>query len=146
MSKQKTKTEEIAEAINNPLPVEMKDSEGLPVTNEIKKRVFRTLVSGAEFHDFEKDSTVYAGFYGKPVLREKDGLNAEINPNERAGSVMGFLFKDENGVDTIIGNSHQVAKALEQAKEGDFYRIEFLGKTQNAQGKPVNRFKIDIAI
>lgn len=98
----------------------------------------RTLVSGAAFHDFEA-SPEFTGTYLTPVVREKDG-----DENQKAGDVMGYLFADENGEETIIGNSHQVGKAIEQVKKGDLLYFQFLGKTQNSKGQQVNRFRVEL--
>lgn len=117
-----------------------------------KKRVIRNLISGAEFHDFKKDNAVFIGYYIRPVKREKDGVNVNNNPNEKAGTVMGYLFTElknfeteheEKGYDSIVGASEQITRAMEGAVEGDLYRFEFLGETTNSKNQPVNRFRID---
>lgn len=101
-----------------------------------------TLVSGAEFWKFEENA-VFIGNYVKNVVRDKDGKNAATNPNEKAGSIMGYMFADEFGQEHIIGNSHSIQKALEQIKFDKTVTlyIEFEGKT-TVNGKPFNRFHI----
>ena len=101
----------------------------------------KTIVSGAEFYDFEKNP-VFVGKYLRDVVREKDGKNAATNPNEKAGSVMGYLFQAETGDETIIGNSFSIQKALQDPKNREVTLwIEFEGKTE-IKGKPFNRFHI----
>jgi len=101
------------------------------------------LISGAEFWDFE-ESPIFIGKYMDKVIREKDGPNAATNPNEKAGSVMGFKFEDEFGQEHIIGNSNSIQKALEKIgyNKNVILYIEFEGKTTLASGKPFNRFHI----
>lgn len=132
------------------IPVEMKDGQGLPVTR--KKRIVRNLVSGADFHDFNEEP-VFVGRYRGPVIREKDGPNVATNPNEKAGTVMGYKFTElldfdlpteKEGHDSIVGNSDQIKRGLEKAKDGEIYKIEFLGKTENSKKQPVNRFRVDL--
>lgn len=107
------------------------------------RRVLETLISGAEFHNFDEEP-IFEGAFQHAVIREKDGPNAATDPNEKAGSVMGYLFVDDSGMETIIGNSHSVAKAIGKVGKGDILRFQFLGKGQTASNKPFNRFKIDL--
>lgn len=112
-----------------------------PVVSEKRQRpAGETIVSGAAFWDFEKEP-VFVGTYIRNVIREKDGKNAATNPNEKAGTVMGFLFRGEDGGEHIIGNSYSIQKALVNEK----YRsvplwIEFEGKDPGPP--PFNRFHI----
>lgn len=124
-----------------------------PKTAPAKQRVRRNLISGAEFYDFEEHGKIFAGSYHRPVIREKDGPNVANNPNEKAGTIMGYLFtqfvdfdtpEERAGQECIIGASEQITRAMEKAKEGDIYVFEYLGKTQNSKGQPVNRFRIDM--
>lgn len=144
---------EVSDEKTSNIPVQMNDPEGLPVTKEKKKRIIRNLISGAEFHDFEEDSAVVYGRFIGPVKREKDGPNVDKNPNEKAGTVMGYQveeiinFDDDNervSGYTIIGASEQINRGLERAKHGELYRFEFMGKTVNSKNQPVNRFRVDI--
>lgn len=98
----------------------------------------KSLVSGAEFHDFAKNP-VFVGTLGAPVIREKDGVD-----NQKAGDVMGYNFTDAvTGEVVIIGSSHAITKAVGMVVEGYTLRIEFKGQTQNAKGQKVNIYKID---
>lgn len=118
------------------------DSEGLPVVKA--KRTFRTVITGAEFKEFEIGE-VFEGAYIEKVIREKDGPNVAKNPNEKAGTVMGYLFKPDGGFSEIIGASHSVNEVMERCKKGDYVRFTFLGKGENSKGQPFNRFQIEVA-
>lgn len=98
----------------------------------------KTLVSGASYHDFQK-VPVYIGQYRRDVIREKDGQG----PNEKKGDVIGFVFEDEFGGETIISNSYSIKKALETIgyPHDVTLWIEFQGKTM-VKGKPFNRFHV----
>lgn len=142
--------EETTPTVEAPTPTPT-DAEGLPIIRK-KNRTVVNLISGAEFHDFDEEP-VFAGIYHKPVIREKDGPNVEKNPNEKAGTVMGYQFttlldfntdKERQGYDAIVGNSEQIKRGLEQAKDGDIYRIEFKGKTTNSKNQPVNIYRVDL--
>jgi hypothetical protein len=81
------------------------------------------------------------------LKREKDGKDADKNPNERAGAVMGYNFEQEGtGLMFIIGNSHAIEKALEKTGQDEtlLFEIEFLGKGQTANNKPYNRFEVSV--
>ena len=100
----------------------------------------KPLVTGASFHDFEA-APIFIGKLMNPVIREKDGEGAD----QKQGDIMGYNFADyKTGEVTIIGSSHQIKRAVEQCKEGDYLRIEFKGKSENSKGQPVNIFKIDL--
>lgn len=101
--------------------------------NPQPEKVYHTLVSGAEYWDFDTNPT-FVGKYIQPVIREKDQ------------QLIGFLFVDEKGEDHIITNSHSVEKAIKMVNdmgviEKATFVFEFLGKGE-ANGKPFNRFKI----
>lgn len=102
----------------------------------------KTLVSGAGYHDF-KTSPVYQGQYRRNVVREKDGDLAK-NPPEKAGDLIGFIFEDEFGQETIISNSFNILKALEAIKYDTKTTlwIEFQGKVAGKGGRMVNRFHV----
>ena len=100
----------------------------------------RQIISGAEFFDFETNPT-FSGRFESVVIREKDSPDGQ----QKAGSIMGYLFTDINGDQHIIGASHQIEKALTAEHEGTgtYYLITFLGKGETAAGKPFNKFKVD---
>lgn len=98
----------------------------------------KTLVSGAKFHDFEA-APEHCGTYLSPVVREKDDA---VDEKKKAGDIMGYLSVDDDGEETIIGNSHQIGKAIEQMKKGDRWYIRFIEKTMNSKQQPVNRFEV----
>ncbi len=98
----------------------------------------KPLISGAEFHDFEA-TPIYNGKLVSEQVREKDGEGE----NQKAGSVIGFIFENKAGEQSIIGNSHSIAKAVSMVKLGDWLRIEFLGQGAKNNGQKFNRFKID---
>lgn len=102
----------------------------------------KSISSGAKFIDWIV-GMVFFGIIGPPVIREKDGANVATNPNEKAGSIMGYEMTDKNGEVHIIGNSAVIKDAIGKIGEGGIARIEFLGKGVNAKNQPVNRFKID---
>ena len=98
----------------------------------------KALVTGATFHDFEKEPVII-GVLGAAVKREKDGKGE----NQKAGTVMGYNFTKKNDDVIIVGNSYQITEAVKMVEEGAILRIEFKGQTQNAKGQKVNMFKID---
>lgn len=106
-----------------------------------------TIVSGATFWDFDKKPVFMGTFTGKEILREKDGKNAATNPNEKAGSVMGYEFKDVDGNIHLLGASYSITKVFGGAegkkRAGVVMYIEFEGQEPAANGKPAfNRFHI----
>lgn len=119
-----------------------------------KKRKKKVLVSGAEFWTFapetengDFDGVIFVGKYCGSVVREKDGKDAATNPNEKAGSIIGYDFEqEETGLHFIIGNSHAIQKGLEKAEYSKeaLFEIEFLGKGTTANNKPYNRFEVSI--
>lgn len=44
----------------------------------------------------------------------------------------------------LLRASEQINRGFERAKTGELYRVEFMGKTTNSKGQPVNRFRVDI--
>lgn len=99
----------------------------------------RTLVSGAGFHDFDEQPEFEGIFSGETVIAEND----DEKQGRKKGDIMGYLFEGEEG-ETIIGASHSITKAVEQIVKGDRLLIKFLGKQIKGNGKPFNRFKIDL--
>lgn len=151
MAKSQKEKEELKEPIGGNVELPISNNENKASENEgdsWSDEVAENVISGAEFWDFDTDPIFAGEFTGKPAIREKDGKNAETNPNERAGSIMGFNFVDKNGEMFIIGNSHQIAKAIEDCGKKGYkhprLRIEFLGQSPNASGQKVNRYKIDL--
>lgn len=100
----------------------------------------KPLISGATFHDFEASPEFVGEYLGTQMIREKDSLTDE---KQKAGDIMGFNFIDHNGEPALIGNSHQIAKAIGMIKPGARLYIRFIEKVTNAAGKPVNRFAVD---
>lgn len=114
-----------------------------------KKEVkFKTVISGAEFWKFaaEKegdkvDGDTFDGYYRADQKREKDGQGAD----QKAGSVIGYVFEQSGtGLNFLIGKSHAVEKALNEAgfPKDKLMRFVFLGKGKTAAGQPYNRFEI----
>lgn len=96
-----------------------------------------TIVSGAEFWDFEKNAQ-FDGIYLSNSMREQDSLT---NPDQKAGDIMGYVCEDDKGEQHIIGNSYAIEKGIDAIKVGDKIRVTFLGKSLNSKNQPVNRFK-----
>lgn len=141
MAKQKEETEKVEQ-------VEETKTEQTP---EPKKPKIRTIISGAEFWDFDEEP-IFIGRFKTEVLREEDVLDKDGKKVHSAGDTMGYLFEaEEDGEEHIVGNSHQIQKALELVKQDEsvnlndavFY-IEFLGKGENSKKQPFNRFKIGL--
>lgn len=99
----------------------------------------KTIISGAEFWDFEKNK-VFRGRFVQPFLREKDQENGE----GKAGDVIGFVFEDADGEQHLVSNSHQIKKALESpgVGVGSQLQITFKGKSENSKGQPLNMFHV----
>jgi hypothetical protein len=107
---------------------------------EMEQKPTRTpLISGAEFHDFDKEPNFVGTYMGTEAVREKDSADG----SHKAGDVMGYNFLNADGEPVIIGNSHSIAKAIGMIKQGDTLDITFLGKGENSSGKPFNKFSID---
>lgn len=128
------------ESVISPTP---SDSEGLPIIRK-KPTHFRTVITGAEFKEFEVGEE-YVGEYIDKVIRKKDGPKAATEDNQKAGATMGYNFKDENGKIEIIGASQQVSEVMNQCNPGQWVRFTFLGKGETANKQPFNRFKIDVS-
>jgi hypothetical protein len=125
------KEEEIIEEVKTPAPESVE---------EPLKRKTKTLKSGATFHDFE-DSPIYEGFFtGELVIAEKDNEEA----SRKKGDVMGYLFENLDGEETIIGNSNAIEKVIPLISAGDQLIITFKGKVVGSNGRPYNRFKIEL--
>lgn len=112
-----------------------------PAKKEVK---FKTVISGAEFWKFEgenADGDTFDGYYRADQKREKDGQGAD----QKAGSVIGYVFEQSGtGLNYLIGKSHAVEKALNEAgfPKDKLMRFVFLGKGKTAAGQPYNRFEI----
>jgi len=117
-----------------PDSVELKDQANDAMAQRLPRR--RKLVSGAGYHNFETDP-IFEGTYISPVISEKD-------PDK----VIGFLFISSDGEEKIVGNSHAIAKALNQSfAEGldrPYLVITFRGKVTLKDGKPFNRFDVEL--
>lgn len=116
-----------------------------PVTpSKVERPKGETLTTGADFFKFSETNPVFCGKYVRPVLREKDGKNAATNPNEKAGSIMGYLFVSaDGGKEVIIGNSKAIEDVLKvEANKKRTLWIEWTGKTDLGGGKTFNRFHI----
>ena len=102
----------------------------------------QTVQSGAEYYDFSQPGTEFSGKFLNPVLRDADH---PTETDKKKGDLLGFLFQDANGNETIIGASHAIEKALTKESEGvgRYYRITFLEKTQLDAGRTYNRFKVE---
>lgn len=100
----------------------------------------RKIVSAAEYKEFGQGET-YSGKFIRPVLREQDH---ETDTSKKRGDLMGFLFEDFKGEETIIGASHSIQKALTAEGEGvgNYYRITFVEKVQLEKGKSFNRYDV----
>lgn len=116
-------------------------SEVLPPKTQ---RKFRTVITGAEFWE-PTEGEVFEGTYIENVIRKKDGPKAATEPNQKAGALMGYLFKADNGREEIVGNSQQVMEVMSNCKFGDYVRFTFLGKGETAAKQPFNRFRIEVA-
>lgn len=109
----------------------------------------RTIVSSAQYHDFEQNP-IYTGKY----VNEQRADILDEDTGEIENKVIGFLFEDESGEQSIITNAWSIEKALNTEDEktnclvkdsGLTIEIEFLGKVQkNGKGRPFNRFKVSL--
>jgi len=153
----KGKENSVEESVPVPTSEEQSNTETFQTQGTVERQNIsrpqgEVLVSGADFWDFE-EYPVFTGKFIRDVIRETDGKNAATNPNEKAGSTMGFLFShvdlstgEETGEETIIGNSFSIEKALKDPKaKSSVLWIEFLGKKDakdTANGRPFNQFHI----
>lgn len=134
---------ELRDLINNggDKPTEKGQDEKLPPKTQ---RKFRTVITGAEFWE-PAEGEIFEGTYMENVIRKKDGPKAATEPNQKAGALMGYLFKADNGREEIVGNSQQVMEVMSNCKFGDYVRFTFLGKGETAAKQPFNRFRIEVA-
>lgn len=118
--------------------VEMKTDPKKITVEQAKAMKGTTLVSGAEYWDFE-EVPGFVGYYRGEVQRKK---------GENAGEVIGYNFEDQDGDLHIISNSHAITEALDiLKKEGADTKevllfIEFRGKGEKSDGQEYNRFHI----
>lgn len=98
------------------------------------------LVSGAEFHDFEKDPYLVGVYNGEKSVREKDGTE----PNQKAGDIMGYVFTTKKGEKTICPANFSVKQAIEKIGTNlpAIVEVTFLGKTALDGGKNFSRMRI----
>lgn len=119
--------------------LETQDATNSPKVGRPKRpKELKTVVSGAAYHDFEKEP-VYQGHFVKLFKAPKD-----IPKNQKKkGDTIGFEFVDEKGKISIISNSYSINKALEEDEFSTetMWWIEFMGK-ETAGGKPFNRFYV----
>lgn len=109
-----------------------------PVARRERPKNMETVSSGASYWDFEKNP-IFEGHFVKLFLAPKD----IPKNNTKKGDVIGFTFVDQKGAFHILGNSHAIAKALEEDKfnQHTLWWIEFLEKVTSG-GKPFNNFYI----
>lgn len=100
----------------------------------------RKIVSAADFKEFGQGES-YSGKFVRPVLRDADH---PTDSDKKKGDLMGYLFEDYKGEETIIGASHSITKALTAESEGvgNFYQITFIEKVQLEKGKSFNRYDV----
>lgn len=92
--------------------------------------------SGAAFWRFEDDPEVIGMYQGPVIAREdKDDMWAK-------GDTIGFLMLSAKGSEFILPANYAILEALEDAKQGEIFKVTFLGKETNSSGKPFSRFRI----
>jgi len=104
----------------------------------------RTVVSSAQYHNFDEDP-IFKGYY----IGEQAGVNTDTGEN----TIIGFNFSDQDGEEFLITNAWSIDKALNTVDEktncmvrdsGLLIEIEFLGKIENSKGRGFNRFKVSV--
>lgn len=144
--KESVKNEEVSEDI---VRDETTENQTTPENNGGEMEEI-TVVSGADFHNFEEEP-YFEGFYLKPVVREQDSADGD----HKKGDLMGYLFADaDTGEEVIIGNSHQIEKTLRTPYKGTEIKdledciicIRYLGKGVNSKKQPFNKFKTTIKV
>ena len=100
----------------------------------------RKIVSAADFKEFVEGES-YSGKFVRPVHRETDH---PTDPSKKRGDLMGYLFEDYKGEETIIGASHSITKALTAENEGvgNFYQITFVEKVNIDGGRAFNKYDV----
>lgn len=125
-----------------PETVDTQTSTGTPEKATNKKG--RVLVNAAEFWDFEENRTFIGKFIDFQV-----GVDKETG-EER---ILGYLMQEaDTGEEWIIGASHGITKAFETeyepgmsvVTEKDTVSIFFKGKITLGNGKPYNKFRVEI--
>lgn len=122
--------------------------EGIPTGAKTPEGMIM-LTTGAEFWNFEQNPVFQGTYTGEHFTEEPD-------PETGFPKLLGYDMQDTDGKDWIIGNSYAIQKSLlsvvkfegkdmeaRSIPKAEFY-IQFLGKTENSKGQPVNRFKVGI--
>ncbi len=103
-----------------------------------------TISSGASFHKFENEGDTYEGILTDQVVEAPED---DEQSGRKKGDLMGFVFEDLDGEQTIIGATAVIEKAITGAcNAGDHLVITFKGKRTNSKNQPVNVFKIQRAV
>lgn len=92
--------------------------------------------SGAAFWRFEDDPEVI-GMYHGPVIAREDKADMWSK-----GDTIGFLMLSAKGSEFILPANYAISEALENAQQGEIFKVTFLGKETNSSGKPFSRFRI----
>jgi hypothetical protein len=115
---------------------ELTSEEVLRAEVPTKKGGRTQLISGAVYHEFDKDP-IFIGTY------QREHYSAD-------GNLIGYDFVNQDGEEVIISNSVAITKALDIEVNGAMVRdlgkpieITFMGQvTIKSSGKPYNRFSI----
>lgn len=123
-----------------------KDNDSNEPVLEIKKGETLDLSGGAQYHDFEAEAT----FVGKYV-REHWANVTDKKTKKVENKCIGYIFVNEEDEEEMISNSAAIEKALArkvnnvEAKELPLiWTITFQGKSKLADGRPFNKFKIEV--
>lgn len=92
--------------------------------------------SGAAFWRFEDDPEV-VGMYQGPVIAREDKADMWSK-----GDTIGFLMRSAKGSEFILPANYAIEEAMQNAKQGEIFKVTFLGKETNSSGKPFSRFRI----
>jgi len=92
--------------------------------------------SGAAFWRFEDDPEVI-GMYQGPVIAREDKADMW-----EKGDHIGSLMLSAKGSEFILPANYAIQEAMKDAKQGEIFKVTFLGKETNSSGKPFSRFRI----
>lgn len=112
----------------------------------------RTLVSGADYHDFELNPIFQGKFLNEFIAEVDEEDEKGKKTGNKVQKCIGFLMVNEDGEECLISNSHAIEKGFNLEYEPgktvksqhDWVEIEFLGKETLRNGKPYNKFKVSL--
>lgn len=96
-------------------------------------------LTSAQFHNFDQ-TAIFVGSYLEESKRLED--QDPKDGKGKKGDVNGYIFMDEDGNQSIIGNSKAVEDVMKDIKPEDVVGFKFLGKKLTKNKKNFRAFQI----